>query len=180
MWKPTGTEMTNCRRCRKLFVRPPRDAPVTFRARHVCIACLREEADEIRDMQNAMRDVESISIEDLGEKTGLAPQTVKRHLRDNHFDLPAEGVLGRCTKCGQPAAATHRFCARCRFGILINVTRMKRSLQEQPETEKIYRPRILLQRDSAPSGILEKFQNRRGRMYSARAPAAGKGKYSGR
>ena len=176
----TGKEMSNCRRCHKLFVKPPAGAPVSFRARRMCINCMIEEEGEIRDMQNAMRDVESITTEDLAAQTGLDVALVERHLRNNHFELPPEGVLGKCTRCGKPAVATHRFCNGCRFRLLANVTGMRKSLMAKPGSEKIYRPQVLLPGESVPSGVMNAFSQRRARMFSSHRSMAVKGKYSGR
>lgn len=112
--------VVNCPRCGRL---------ATVLVRGQCAQCLREEHDQLRRVQQFIREHGSASAEEIASQTGVPVERVLRWLREGRLVVAGEAV--RCRRCGRPVRLG-ALCPVCRVELAAAVRQLQEALQSGP------------------------------------------------
>ncbi len=116
-----GVRVVNCPRCGRL---------ATVLVRGQCAQCLREEHDQLRRVQEFLREHGAASAEEIASQTGVPVERVLRWLREGRLVVAVEAV--RCRRCGRPVRLGV-LCAVCRVQLAVAIRQLEEALRSQPQ-----------------------------------------------
>lgn len=97
--------LANCAGCNKLFNKMT--SPL-------CPACVDQDENDLKIVNEALREEPNQKIAELSESTGVSKKTILRLLKEQRITSDANLVDMKCGKCGAPAISLSiKLCERC-------------------------------------------------------------------
>ena len=100
-------EMSNCRKCKKLFARI--NDPI-------CDPCKREEEELFLSVKKYLEDHPGTPIDKVAEATGATAKKIMGYLRDGRLELSGGGGGLQCRACGVEITTGH-YCESCHIKV---------------------------------------------------------------